>query len=161
MTAVRTPLIGLALFLLTGCVIQRAQTAANAQTGMVGMSKEQVLACMGVPNASMAEGNTEVWSYSSGNGRSDTFTTANSSTVGSGQVLGSATRIGPTTYFGANATGASNTNAVGFATTRQRSCTINVVMSGGQVSRVNYSGPTGGVVTPGEQCAYAVQNCVR
>ena len=147
MTAVRTPLIGLALFLLTGCVIQRAQTAANAQTGMVGMSKEQVLACMGVPNASMAEGNT--------------FTTANSSTVGSGQVLGSATRIGPTTYFGANATGASNTNAVGFATTRQRSCTINVVMSGGQVSRVNYSGPTGGVVTPGEQCAYAVQNCVR
>ena len=31
----------------------------------------------------------------------------------------------------------------------------------GRVSRVNYSGPTGGLLTPDEQCACAVQNCTR
>jgi hypothetical protein len=29
----------------------------------------------------------------------------------------------------------------------------------GRVSRVNYVGPTGGLLTGGEQCAFAVQNC--
>lgn len=161
MKTVGQPLMCLALTLLAGCAIQRAQTASLAQTSMVGLSKEQVLACMGVPIASLAEGNTEVWSYNSGNGRSDMFTTASASTIGAGQTLGSATRIGPTTYFGANTIGASNTNAFGFATSRSRSCTINIVMSGGSVSRVNYSGPTGGLLTRGEQCGYAVENCVR
>ena len=27
--------------------------------------------------------------------------------------------------------------------------------------RVNYSGPTGGLITEGEQCAFAVQNCTK
>src|SRR2546425_9166508 len=57
--------------LLAGCSLQRAQVAADAQTVMVGMSKEQVLACMGPPMNKAAEGATEVWSYASGNGRTD------------------------------------------------------------------------------------------
>jgi hypothetical protein len=36
-----------------------------------------------------------------------------------------------------------------------------VVMSGGAVSAVNYQGPTGGLITAGEQCAYAVDACVK
>jgi hypothetical protein len=34
-------------------------------------------------------------------------------------------------------------------------------MMNGRVNRVNYVGPTGGLLTPGEQCAYAVQACVQ
>ena len=34
---------------MSGCAIQRAQVAQDARVQMVGMSKEQVLACMGPP----------------------------------------------------------------------------------------------------------------
>ena len=34
-------------------------------------------------------------------------------------------------------------------------------MMNGRVNRVNYVGPTGGLLTPGEQCAYVVQACVH
>jgi hypothetical protein len=44
-------------------------------------------------------------------------------------------------------------------TSTQRFCTVNVTMADGRVSRVNYVGPTGGLLTPGEQCAFALQNC--
>lgn len=147
--------------LLSACAFQRAQTAAEAKTAMINMTKEQVLSCMGVPSASMTEGNTEVWTYESGNGRTDITSMANATTFGQDQTVGTVTRIGPTSYWNANTAGMSNTNLFGFSTTRHRSCTINVVMSAGHVSRVDYSGPTGGLLTPGEQCAYAVQNCAR
>jgi len=76
---------------LTSCAVQRAVVAQSAQAKMVGLSKEQVLACMAPPAQKMAEGVTEVWSYSSGNDR----------------------------------------------------------------------GPTGGLLTGGDQCAFAVENCTR
>src|SRR5450631_1479250 len=53
---------------LSGCAIQRAQIAQDARAQMVGMPKEQVLACMGAPANKAAEGGTEVWGYASGNG---------------------------------------------------------------------------------------------
>ena len=53
---------------LSGCAFQRAEIAQDARTQMVGMSKEQVLACMGTPANKAAEGTTEVWGFSSGNG---------------------------------------------------------------------------------------------
>jgi hypothetical protein len=34
-------------------------------------------------------------------------------------------------------------------------------MNKGQVAAVNYTGPTGGLLTAGEQCAYAIDACVR
>ena len=37
----------------------------------------------------------------------------------------------------------------------------NVTMRDGRVNRVNYSGPTEGLLTPDEQCAFAVQHCTR
>ena len=96
---------------------------------MVGLSKEQVLVCMGPPASKAAEGKTEVWSYNSGDG-----TTIASGTVSSANFSGVSSR---------------------------RFCQINVVMSGGAVSAVNYQGPTGGLITAGEQCAYAVDACVK
>jgi hypothetical protein len=54
--------------LLASCAIQRAEIAQDARSQMVGMSKEQVLACMGAPANKAAEGATEVWGYASGNG---------------------------------------------------------------------------------------------
>ncbi|MGY3358848.1 outer membrane protein assembly factor BamE (lipoprotein component of BamABCDE complex) [Bradyrhizobium sp. GM0.4] len=96
---------------------------------MVGMSKEQVLACMGPPLAKAAEGATDVWSYDSGNGM---------------QIADiSGDRYGAT------------------AVSTRRFCKINVVMTAGAVSTVNYTGPTGGLLTAGEQCAYAVNACVK
>ena len=42
-----------------------------------------------------------------------------------------------------------------------RYCNVNITMSGGAVSAVNYQGPTGGLLSQGEQCAYAVERCTR
>ena len=106
--------IGLAL---SACSIQRAQIANDAQAKMIGLSKEQVLACMGPPINKGAEGGTEVWSYNSGN---------NVTTAGGGNG---------------------------------RYCTINVKMWNGRVGAVDYLGPAGGLVTPNEACAFAVEKC--
>jgi hypothetical protein len=123
---------------LSGCAIQRAQVAQDARAQMVGMSKEQVLACMGPPGQRAAEGATEVWNYASGDG-----------TVlsgGSAQVYNGG-------FGGATVSGSSVSS--------RRFCNINVVMTGGNVAAVNYQGPTGGLLTGGEQCAYAVATCVK
>jgi hypothetical protein len=114
---------------LSGCAIQRAQVAQDARAQMVGMSKEQVLTCMGPPATKAAEGQTEVWAYNSGDG----------TTFASGSVSGGS-------FSGVSSS---------------RFCRINLVMASGAVSAVNYQGPTGGLITAGEQCAYAVDACVR
>lgn len=126
-----------ALLALTGCAMQRAVVANDARQQMVGMNKEQVLGCMGAPAGRAGEGATEVWTYSSGDGHTQVSTSVNA-------------------YGGP---GFATANGFGVASTRY--CVVNVVMNGGRVSRVNYSGPTGGLITGGEQCAFAVQNCVR
>jgi outer membrane protein assembly factor BamE (lipoprotein component of BamABCDE complex) len=53
---------------LAACEVQRARLAADAQTVMLGRTKEQVLACMGQPANKTAERGAEVWSYLSGDG---------------------------------------------------------------------------------------------
>jgi outer membrane protein assembly factor BamE (lipoprotein component of BamABCDE complex) len=114
---------------LAGCAFQRAEIAQDARAQMVGMSKEQVLTCMGAPANKAAEGATEVWGYASGNGM----------TVAS----------------------ASYDRYGGTAVSSSRFCNINIVMNSGRVTAVNYAGPTGGLLTAGEQCAYAVDACVK
>jgi hypothetical protein len=105
---------------LSGCAFQRAQIAQDAQANMIGMPKEQVLACMGPPVNKATEGKTEVWAYST------------SPTINLDRGSG-ATRF----------------------------CSINVTVSGGTVSAVNYQGPTGGLLSHGEQCADAVDRCSK
>ena len=129
--------LGLAGLMTSACTIQRAQEASDAQTKMIGMSKEQVLTCMGAPANSATAGSTEVWTYNSGNGRTDTFGAANA-WGGRGWASG-----------------------FGSSITTSRYCKVDVVMNADHVSRVNYSGPTGGLLTRGEQCAFAVDNCLH
>jgi len=125
---------------LAGCAAQqRAEVAQDAQLQMRGLPKEQVLGCMGPPGNKAAEGATEVWSYESG-GEVRT----------AGQTLVNNNGFGG---FGVTA------NSTGIA--QQRYCIVNVTMIEGKVSALNYTGPSGGPFTAGEQCAYAVRNCVR
>jgi len=138
-----------AAVVVTGCAIERAQVAHDAQSRMVGLTKEQLLACMGPPAAKAAEGATEVWSYNSGNDRT--------TIAGFGQSVTNPSAAGARGY----ASGTAFTMGSGVGVSSRRYCTVNVVMSGGRVSRINYSGPTGGLLSAGEQCAYAVQNCAR
>jgi hypothetical protein len=134
---------------LAGCAVQRAMVATDAKDKMVGLTKEQVLACMGPPATKMAEGATEVWSYNSGNGRVDTFASGSSQT--------SAVATGGPGF----ATGSASTSAFGSGISTRRFCTVNVTMANGRVSRINYAGPTGGLLSEGEQCAFVVRNCVQ
>ena len=107
--------------LVAGCAIQRAQIAQDARSSMVGLTREQTLACMGPPAAKATEGATEVWSFDSGNGMTQ---------YGNGVAI-------------------------------RRSCKVNLTMSAGRISRVDYLGPTGGLLTEGEQCAFAIENCMK
>jgi outer membrane protein assembly factor BamE (lipoprotein component of BamABCDE complex) len=48
------------------CTSGRVATANEAQSQMIGMSKEQILRCMGPPHSSYVVGSsTEVWAYNS------------------------------------------------------------------------------------------------
>ena len=38
-------------------------------------------------------------------------------------------------------------------------CTVNVTMMDGKVKRMNYVGPTGGLLSQNEQCFFTVANC--
>jgi hypothetical protein len=54
-----------------------------------------------------------------------------------------------------------DTITLGFAGTSysiRRYCVVNIVMSGERVSAVNYTGRAGSL---GEQCTFAVKNCLR
>lgn len=137
------------LLLLGGCAAERAIVAQDAQAKMVGLSKEQLLGCMGIPAAKAGEGQTEVWTYNSGNGQTTGVAFSQASGSASAMTTGSLTTA---SGFGSGTT---------FATSSMRYCVVNVVMTGNRVSKVNYSGPTGGLITAGEQCAFAVRNCVR
>lgn len=153
MSALRVYLLCAGVFALTGCAIQRAVVAQGAQDKMVGMSRGQILACMGPPATKAAEGTTEVWSYGSGNDHTTTIGTGFAQTNGSisGERQGS--------RF--SATGQATTTSLATVNSSRRFCTVNVVMTDGRVSRLNYAGPTGGILTGGEQCAFAVQNCLQ
>jgi outer membrane protein assembly factor BamE (lipoprotein component of BamABCDE complex) len=111
-------LIWIGFMALTACTIQGPQTngsqegsnaAHHPQSQLVGMTKEGVVDCVGAPLQKATEGQSEVWSYASGN---------------------------------------------------DHRCTVNVVLVFGRVSQVNYSGPTGELLSNGDQCAFAAQNCV-
>ena len=118
----KTMFILFVFFAFGGCAFERARIANEAQASMVGLTKEQTLACMGPPANKAVEGTTEVWSYEFGDG----------------------TRVAITSGISAG-----------------RFCKINITMASGRISRIDYLGPTGGLITQGEQCAFAIQQCVK
>lgn len=138
----------LALFLLlalAACAMQRAKDAETAQAAMVGMNKESVFTCMGIPTRKATQGATEIWLYKSGNDRTE--------------------RSKAKSYI----SGANNNSLFDDLTTslafeddvrEKRFCLIQIVMKDDRVASVNYTGPTGGFLTEDEQCAYAVRNCL-
>lgn len=148
----RLIVVGCAL-MVAGCAVQRAVVAQSAQEKMVGMSREQVLTCMGPPATKAAEGATEVWSYGSGNNRT--------TTIGAGYAQTQGSMSGERRGNQFSATGEATTTTLTTVNSSRRFCTVNVVMTDGRVARLNYAGPTGGILTGGEQCAFAIQNCVQ
>ena len=124
------------LLCVTGCSsFDRANNATSARRQMVGLTKEDVLICMGPPSKKAIVGTTEVWAYNSTNGQSssDSFS----------QKIKS---------FGTSFT--DSTKGKSF-------CTVNVVMKKDVVSVVHYNGPRGGYLNPDEQCGYAIEHCVE
>jgi hypothetical protein len=109
--SMRLVIILLCCAVLSACFRHRAELSQDAQSYMAGMSKEEVLRCMGTPTQKATEGPTEVWSFDSGNGG-----------------LG------------------------------MRGCSVSVALVGDHVSQVNYSG---GLLSRGGQCAFAVQSCMQ
>jgi hypothetical protein len=141
-------LLTLAL-LMGGCAIQRSQDATDAKQKLVGFTKEQILICMGPPANKANEGNTEVWSYNSGDGRNTIVTSGSANT----DISFSGDRR--------SVSGTAHTNSSELSISRRRFCVVNVIINSGRVTAINYVGPSGGLLSAGEQCAFALQNCLR
>jgi hypothetical protein len=115
----------------TACANPRAEEAANARTALVGMSREQVLACAGVPARSAVSGEREFFTYES------------QSVSGSG---------GPSAGFGLGiggwgggryGTGIGMGVPLGGGDVRRDTCQATFVMERGVVRELNYADPQG------------------
>jgi len=113
--------------------LQRAETAAQAQTQMVGMSKKDLYLCAGVPVRQQTVEGLEFLTYSGG---------------------------GDTTSTGI-ATGTGSSTAVASGSSHRRYCEVTFVLRDSVIEKVNYQGRTGGPASKGEQCAFVVERCVK
>jgi hypothetical protein len=117
-------------FAAGGC--QPLEVDQVAQQSMIGLSKRDILACLGQPAQRVPSGQaTEIWTY-----------------VG-GQMRG----YGPQWAIGLN------TNLVPFAP--GGSCDVVLVMTNGQVSQVGYTAVDGGKFPLGQECVFSIERCVR
>ena len=115
---------------LAGC--QPLEVDQVAQQSMIGLSKRDVLACMGAPAQRVPSGQaTEIWTY-----------------VG-GQMRG----------YGPQWALLLNTNLVPF--TPGGSCDVALVMTNGHVGEVGYTAVDGGKFPLGQECVFPVENCVK
>jgi hypothetical protein len=124
--------LGLTLVLaLSGC--QPLEVDQVAQQSMIGLSKRDILACLGQPAQRVPAGQaTEIWTY-----------------VG-GQMRG----YGPQWAIGLN------TNLLPF--TPGGSCDVVLVMTNARVSEVGYTAVGGGGGLPlGRECVFPVERCVK
>lgn len=119
------------LLALAGCEASGSEVDQIAQQSMIGLSKKKVLACMGAPAKRVTTGSTEIWTYSSGYLRTE----------------------GPTWAIGLNL------SAPPFGPSGP--CNVSVAMTNSRVSQVTYSVPSGGGLPLGQQCIFAVENCVQ
>lgn len=124
--------ISLITLMMAGCAAQRAGVASRAQTEMIGMSKKDLLACAGVPARRDQVDGTEYFTY-----------------IGGGDSVGTGV-----------ATATSPNTAVAVTKQNRRYCEATFVIQDGVVSKVNYAGRTGGLLTKGEQCSFIVENCI-
>ena len=86
---------------------------------MIGLTKQEVLYCAGMPERVTQYGGVEYLQYSHW------------------QVRGSD------------------------GDTKTRNCDVTISLTGGRVSKVDYRGDTGGLLTKGYTCSYIVEGCVE
>ena len=133
MNMVRLATILFMAVFLFGCSFERAKVAQQAKSDLVGMKKVEVISCMGAPSSFIKQDNVEVLTY----------------------------RYDGDSHSIAMATSIDTDVAIVPMKTARRACIVDLVLTDGVVSRVNYHGRTGGLATQGEQCALLVRNCVR
>jgi outer membrane protein assembly factor BamE (lipoprotein component of BamABCDE complex) len=115
--------------LLTGCGTIQSSRVPDQINAMVGLSKEQVLSCMGPPSNKASEGSTEVWTYSN-------FGAVTTNAFVSGNRYG----------------------ALGSSSTSQDSCIVNLTMRNDAVSTANYRSQ-GKLLAPSLPCYSVLQVC--
>jgi len=115
---------------LAGCESSPPEVDQIAQQSMIGLAKKTILACMGAPAKRVKIGSTDIWTYPFGYLRTE----------------------GPAWAIGLNL-GAPPFGPSG-------PCDVKVVMTKARVSQVTYSRPDGGDLPLGQQCIFAVENCV-
>jgi hypothetical protein len=127
---------------LTSCADPNADRAADARQVLVGMPKETLLSCAGVPQRTAQVDNSEFLTYTSsdysGGGPTTSFGVAGGS-GGSGVGIG----LGFPLYGG------------GYSS----SCEANFTVRNGVVQQLNYTGSSGASASLG-QCYRIVQNCL-
>jgi hypothetical protein len=122
--------LGLAAALLGGC--QPLEVDQAAQQSMIGLSKRDILACLGEPAQRAKAGDrTEIWTY-----------------VG-GRMRG----YGPQWAIGLN------TNLIPFASGGR--CDVVMVMTNARVSEVGYTAVDGLSLPLGQECLFPVERCVK
>ena len=115
---------------LGGC--QPLEVDQVAQQSMIGLSKRDILACLGQPAQRVPSGQaTEIWTYTGG------------------QMRG----YGPQWAIGLN------TNLVPLAPPGP--CDVVLVMTNARVSEVGYTAVEGGGLPLGQECVFPVERCVK
>jgi hypothetical protein len=134
----------LAAIALASCANPNADKAADARQVLVGMPKETLLSCAGVPQRSATVENSEFLTYTSsdysGGGPSTSFGVAGGS-GGSGVGIG----LGFPLFGGGG----------GYSS----SCEANFTVRNGVVQQLNYTGSSGSSASLG-QCYRIVENCL-
>jgi hypothetical protein len=125
----RSP-IGLMFLIVASCGAIQSSQVADQINGMVGLSKEHVLSCMGPPSSTAQVGTTEVWAYNS-------LGPIDSSTVVSGN----------------------QSLVVGSTSTSQQFCLVNLTMQSDRVVAANYRSQ-GRLLTPSLPCYTVLRACV-
>lgn len=106
--------------LISGCgALGRASIAEDAQLQMIGLTKQEVLNCAGIPERVTQYEGIEYLQYSHG------YLSGTSGDIDT------------------------------------RTCKVTIHLSGRKVSKVDYRGDTGGLLTEDESCYYVVKDCVQ
>jgi hypothetical protein len=138
-------LLGAAAIALASCANPRADEALFAQQALIGMPKQTLLSCAGVPERSTVVGNLEYFTYTSSR------TVAYQSYV---------PYMGPGRFYGY---GYGYPYYGGYAPTydlRNFSCQATFTLRNGVVERLVYGGPEGSGPSQLAQCQTIVENCL-
>jgi hypothetical protein len=123
---------GAVIAALTLGACQPLEVDQVAQQSMIGLSKRDILACMGQPAQRVSSGQaTEIWTYTGG------------------QMRG----------YGPQWALLLNTNLVPF--TPGESCDVVLVMTNAHVSEVGYTAVDGSKFPLGQECIFPVERCVK